>query len=209
MSKQNLTEIVVILDRSGSMDTIKNDAIGGFNTFLESQKNESGEAVMTVVQFDDQYLITVDGVDIQNVETLNEKTYVPRGMTALLDAIGKTIKTVGQRLSETTEELRPEKIIFVILTDGDENSSREFNKSQINEMITHQTEVYNWQFIFLSAGMDAVGTAASYGISSSNTMAFAANSRGMNSTYTSMNAAVSSMRSTGKIDTNWKDNVEN
>lgn len=209
MPKQNLTEIVVILDRSGSMQSIKKDAIGGFNTFLDAQQKESGEAVMTVVQFDNEYLVTVDGVNIQDVEPLNEQTFIPRGGTALLDAIGRTINTVGEKLSNTPEEERPENVIVVILTDGDENQSREFSKLQINELITHQTEVYNWQFIFLSAGMDAVGTAASYGISKSNTMAFTANSRGMDLTYTSMNAAVSSLRSTGKIDANWKEDTQN
>lgn len=204
MPKQNLTEIVVILDRSGSMSSIKKDAIGGFNTFLEAQQNESGEAVMTVVQFDNEYLVTVDGVKIQDVEPLNNETFVPRGGTALLDAIGRTISTVGKRLSNTTEEDRPAKVIVVILTDGEENQSREFKKEQINSMITHQTNSYQWEFIFLSAGMDAVGTAASYGISSSNTMAFDANSRGMDLSYTSMSKAVSSLRSSGAIDVNWK-----
>jgi uncharacterized protein YegL len=208
MAKQDLTEIVVILDRSGSMTSIKKDAIGGFNTFLESQQKLDGEATMTVVQFDNEYLVTVNGVNIQNVEPLNDTTFVPRGGTALLDAIGRTLNEVGARLASTSEDDRPEKVIVVILTDGQENSSHEFKRSQINEMITLQKEKYSWEFIFLAAGQDAMAEAMSMGIGSMNAMNFVADAKGINNTYTTMNAAVSMYRSTGKIDASWKDDVK-
>lgn len=208
MSKQNLTEIIVILDRSGSMSLIKQDAIGGFNTFLKAQQELDGEATMTVVQFDNEYLVTVNGEDINNVEPLNDATFVPRGGTALLDAIGRTLNEVGARLANTIEENRPEKVIVVILTDGHENSSREFGRTQINKMITEQKEKYSWEFIFLAAGQDALAEAQSIGIGGSNAMNFVANSRGVDATYTSMTKAVSSYRMSGAIDSNWKENEE-
>jgi uncharacterized protein YegL len=187
------------------MSAIKTDAIGGFNSFLESQQKLDGDAKMTVVQFDDEYLVTIDGVDIQNVEPLNENTFVPRGMTALLDAIGKTVNNVGERLSKTLENERPEKVIVVILTDGQENSSKEFNRAKINEMITHQKEKYSWEFLFLAAGQDAIAEANSIGIGKLNTMSFVANAKGINTTYAAMDSAVSMYRSVGKIDASWKE----
>jgi len=135
--KENLTEMVFILDRSGSMSNLTKDTIGGFNTMIENQKKEDGDAVLTTVLFDDMYELLHDGVNIQDVKELTNKEYYARGMTALLDAIGKTINTVGERLSKTKEEDRPSKIIFVITTDGQENSSKEFTQKQIKEMIEH------------------------------------------------------------------------
>jgi len=135
--KENLTEMVFILDRSGSMSNLTKDTIGGFNTMIENQKKEDGDAVLTTVLFDDMYELLHDGVNIQDVKELTNKEYYARGMTALLDAIGKTINTVGERLSKTKEENRPSKIIFVITTDGQENSSKEFTQKQIKEMIEH------------------------------------------------------------------------
>jgi uncharacterized protein YegL len=206
MAKQNLTEIVCILDRSGSMSSIKQEAIGGFNAFLESQKKEDGEAKMTVVQFDNEYLVTVNGEDIQTVAPLNEDTFVPRGMTALLDAIGKTINDVSQRLSKMNDEEKPGKVIVVILTDGQENSSKEFKREQINQLIKNQSEKDKWQFLFLAAGQDAIEEAQSIGIGNLNAMNFVADAKGIGVTYNAMNTAVSMYRSTGKIDSSWKEN---
>ncbi len=164
MAKKGLTEIVMVVDRSGSMATIKDDAIGGLNTFIEEQQKVKGEANLTTVLFDDEYILHHDGVDIKKVKPFDEETYVPRGMTALLDAIGKTANDVGERLRKTNKKDRPEKVLFVILTDGMENNSKEFTKPQIVEIIDHQREKYNWEFAFLAANQDAIQEGASYGL---------------------------------------------
>ena len=195
MPKKDFSEIICIIDRSGSMGSIRNDSIFGFNTFLQEQKKLPGEANLTLILFDDEYLVVHNNVNIQDVPELTEKTYVPRGWTALLDAIGKTIVTVGERLDKTPEENRPEKVIVAILTDGEENDSEEYtSKEKINEMITHQREKYNWQFIFLGANQDAFKTGGSLGINSADTFNFAANSVGTRSAYNNMTKTVSSYR---------------
>lgn len=169
MTKANLVEIIVVLDRSGSMSTVRNDTIGGFNTFVNDQKSQAkGEVKLTLVQFDDQYEVNYNGRSIQEVPSLTEATYIPRGMTALLDAVGKTINTVGDRLAKTPEAERPSLVIFVTLTDGQENSSKEFKLDQIKSLIEHQTTKYNWQFVFLGADQNAF-QAASMGFTASNT----------------------------------------
>lgn len=134
----NLTEIAFILDRSGSMESIAADAIGGFNAFLQSQQQQPGSANFTLVLFDNEYDLVADGQEINKIKLLNKHTYVPRGSTALLDAIGKTIDNLGKRLSVTKEEDRPGKVIFAILTDGEENSSEFYTNDKISKMITHQ-----------------------------------------------------------------------
>ena len=206
--KENLTEMVFILDRSGSMSNLTKDTIGGFNTMIENQKKEDGDAVLTTVLFDDMYELLHDGVNIQDVKELTNKEYYARGMTALLDAIGKTINTVGERLSKTKEENRPSKIIFVITTDGQENSSKEFTQKQIKEMIEHQTNTYNWQLMFLGANIDAVSTAQSFGISGQFASNYTANSRGTDALYTSVSKSVSSFRSMGAVDSDWKKGLQ-
>lgn len=193
--KKNLTEMVFILDRSGSMQSLTSDTIGGFNSMIENQKKENGEAFITTVLFDDQYELLHDHVDIQKIKPITNKEYFARGMTALLDAIGKTINSIGSRLSGTPEDERPDKVIFVITTDGFENASREFNKSAIKEMIEHQQDKYSWTFIFLGANMDAVGEAASLGINASRSHTYTASAQGTSSVYTSLNATMSCLRS--------------
>ena len=155
--KTGLTEIVVVLDESGSMSSCKGDTIGGFNVFLSSQQKIKGSANMTFVKFSDYYNKINDGIDINEVVPLNESTYTPSFSTALLDAVGKTINDVGNRLSSTPESERPEKVIFTVITDGYENTSKEFTKRQISEMIKHQREKYSWEFLFLGADIDAWG----------------------------------------------------
>ena len=135
MSKKDFNEIICILDRSGSMASVATDAIGGFNQFLKDQKELPGEASLTVVLFDNKYELLHENTPINDVPDLNFKTYVPRGMTALLDAIGKTIDETGKRLKNTPEDQRPEKVIVSILTDGFENASCKYDKSKIKEMI--------------------------------------------------------------------------
>ena len=192
--KKNLTEMVFILDRSGSMGHLTYDTIGGFNSMIENQKNEDGEAFVTTVLFDDKYELLHDHVNIQDVKPITNKEYYARGRTALLDAVGKTISNIGNRLSETPEDERPEKVIFVITTDGLENASREFTKPKVKEMIEHQQEKYSWTFMFLGANIDAVGEAESLGIKASHSHTYSASSRGTASVYTAVNSAVSSLR---------------
>lgn len=192
--KKNLTEMVFILDRSGSMQNLTSDTIGGFNSMIENQKNEEGEAFVTTVLFDDNYELLHDHVNIQDVKPITNKEYYARGCTALLDAVGKTINSIGSRLSGTPEDERPDKVIFVITTDGMENASREFNKKTVKEMIEHQQDKYSWTFMFLGANMDAVGEAASLGINTDFAKTYTANSIGTQSVYASMSKAMSCAR---------------
>jgi uncharacterized protein YegL len=206
--KDNLTEIVFILDRSGSMVGLVNDTIGGYNTFLEKQKQEEGEAYITTVLFDNKYEVLHDRVSIKDVNPLTNKDYYARGGTALFDAIGTTINNIGKTLSDIDEGNRPSKVIFVITTDGYENSSMEFKRSQIKDMITHQQEKYNWQFMFLGANIDAEREAESIGIKGEFASKYTASSMGTDSLYRSVSNNVTSLRSTGEILSNWKDGVK-
>lgn len=193
--KKNLTEMVFILDRSGSMQRLTDDTIGGFNSMIESQKKEEGEAFVTTVLFDDQYELLHDHINIKDIKPITNKEYYARGMTALLDAVGKTINSIGNRLSATPEDERPDKVIFVITTDGLENASREFAKSTVKEMIEHQQSKYSWTFMFLGANMDAVGEAASLGINTDFARTYTADTWGTQSVYDSLSCAVACARS--------------
>jgi uncharacterized protein YegL len=168
----------MVLDRSGSMENMAKEAIGGFNSFLESHQKEPGQAKLTLVLFDHEYIVAQDGRPIEEVQKLDEKSYQPRGTTALLDAVGRTIKTVGERLNHTPEQERPGKVLIVILTDGLENASKEFSLKQINQMIQHQRDVYSWEFIFLGAGQDAIQTANSLGIPADSAVQFSGTPEG-------------------------------
>jgi len=182
----NLTDISIVLDRSGSMESTRSDTIGGFNTFLKAQKEAEGDAILTLAQFDHQYEIVHNGVKIKDVPELDMRTYVPRGMTALLDAIGRTINETGLRLDSLAEKDKPGKIIFVIITDGYENASSEFTREKINEMIKHQTDKYNWDFVFLGANQDAIAVGKSYGFMAGNSMSYAQTARGATAMFTSV-----------------------
>lgn len=195
--KDNLTDINVVLDRSQSMMKIFHPTINGFNEFLGGQKAIDGEAYLTLAQFDHEYQIVHNGVAINEVPELTPLTFQPRGMTALYDAIGKTIITTGQRLEAMKEEDRPSKVIFVILTDGEENSSKEFDVCSIKEMIEHQTNVYNWDFVFIGANQDAVTTATDMGILAKNSMTYVANNAGTTATFSAMNKNMTMYRSFG------------
>ena len=193
--KKNLTEMVFILDRSGSMAGLADDTIGGFNSMIENQRKEEGEAFVTTVLFDDQYDLLHDHININEIQPITSNEYYARGLTALLDAVGKTINSIGSRLNATPEDERPDKVIFVITTDGMENASREFAKSTVKEMIKHQQSKYSWTFMFLGANMDAVGEAASLGINTDFARTYTADTWGTQSVYTSMSKAMSCARS--------------
>lgn len=162
--RNDLSEIVMVIDRSGSMSSIRGDAQGGINSFIAEQAKEDGEANLTLCQFDQEYEFVHKGVPIQEVPKF---TLIPRGMTALLDAVGRTINETGERLSKMPEADRPLLVIFVIVTDGRENASNEFTLDQIHSMIKEQSETYKWQFVYLGANQDAFAVGKGLGISTS------------------------------------------
>ncbi|MCE7791559.1 VWA domain-containing protein [Salipaludibacillus sp. CUR1] len=192
MTRQ-VTEIVFLLDRSGSMAGLESDTIGGFNAFVKKQCELEGETVLTAALFDDRYEVLWNGVDAGSV-TLTEKEYFVRGMTALLDSVGKTILDVGYRLSHTSEERRPSKVIVVITTDGMENASTEFTYEKVKELIKHQQETYNWEFVFMGANIDTAKEAGSIGISEDHAFAFEASPAGVDRMYEKVTEVVSEKR---------------
>ena len=192
--KKGLSEIICIIDQSGSMGMIKDDAIGGFNTFLDEQKKLPGEATLTFVQFNTETEVIHENKPLNDVNHITDDDYVPGGATALLDAVGKTIDNTGQRLANTPESNRPEKVIIAILTDGMENSSKEYSLSKIKKMIRHQKEKYSWEFIFLGANQDAFAEAYKIGIDQKDAYNFKASGDGVRLAYRDMSESVSDYR---------------
>lgn len=193
--KQDHTDITIILDRSGSMQSVQADTIGGYNSFIAAQAKLPGVASMSLVQFDDRYEVVYGGVASAQVKPLDDLTFVPRGSTALLDAIGRTINDVGARLAALPEYSRPSKVILVILTDGQENASRQFNRQQVFGLITHQREVYGWDFVFLGANQDAIAAGASIGIAANSSLSYAADCAGTHDVFVSTSSYVANSRS--------------
>lgn len=187
-----LTEIIFLLDRSGSMSGLESDTIGGFNSFIKKQ-SKLGRTNLTTVLFDDKYQILHNGVDASTV-ILTDKDYYTRGSTALLDAIGKTIVDVNYRLSKLNESDRPGKVIFVITTDGLENASREFTYEKVRQMINRQKELYNWEFIFIGANIDVAEESHNLGIHPSMSFSFQASPKGTDQMYNKVNHMVSEIR---------------
>jgi uncharacterized protein YegL len=194
----NLTEIIFLLDRSGSMGGLESDTIGGFNAFIGNQRKLEGKTLVTGVLFDDQYEVIWNGAEAEKVN-LTAKQYYVRGCTALLDAVGKTILEVGYRLSKTHENNRPGKVIFVITTDGFENASREFTYEKVKQLIQHQQEKYNWEFIFLGANIDAEKEADSIGIHVNNAFSFEASKDGVECMYNMISEEVVERRQAGRM----------
>lgn len=191
--KKNKSEIIIILDRSGSMESIKDDMEGGLKTFIDKQRDELGECFVSLYQFDTKYEPVFEYKNIDKVEKINIS---PRGNTALNDAIGRTINTVGDRLQDTPENNRPDSVIFVIISDGQENASTEFNQSQIKKMVTHQESKYNWRFKYLGANQDAVLTGSSYGFSKASSLTYSPTKGGIIGAFACLSDATSYMRST-------------
>ena len=206
--KTRLTELVFILDRSGSMSGLESDTIGGFNAMLKKQKEEPGDALVTTVLFDDVMELLHDRYDIKKVNPVTEKEYFVRGSTALLDAIGKTIHRLGNVQKYAAENLKADKVIVVITTDGMENASNEYSYKRVQEMITRQKEKYGWEFIFLGANIDAIATAARFGIDADHTSNYHADTVGMANTFDAMNEFVVNSRNDKEFDVNWKAKVE-
>ncbi len=189
------TEIVMVLDRSGSMGWIKESTIEGVNDFIKEQKKLEGKCNFTLRQFDTEHTKTFDNKSMDEVGYLDNRTFQPRGATALYDAICLAINETGDRLANLDKANRPDNVMFVIMTDGQENSSREFTKQDVNDKITHQTEKYEWDFIFLAANQDAIATGASFGIDKGKSMTFSASASGMGNSMASVNLYYSSVRS--------------
>lgn len=196
----NLTDITIVLDRSGSMGVIRDDTIGGVNRFIADQKTGPGAATFTLNQFDHEFETVIDAKPITEAQPLTAKTYVPRGSTALLDAIGRSITATGARLEKIPEADRPGKVVFTIVTDGHENRSREFTRAKVFDMIKHQQDKYGWQFVFLGANQNAISEATNYGISAANAMTFASNTVGTQCSYDSFTANVKAFRMGSKRD---------
>ncbi len=205
---KNLTEIVYILDRSGSMSGLEADTIGGYNAFLEKQKAEKGEAVVTTVLFDDKYETVHDRVDIKKIKPLTNKEYYARGTTALLDAVGKAVSHVAGRHRNALESEVPFKTIVVITTDGFENASREYDHIKVKDMIELQKKEYGWEFLFLGANIDAVETAKSFGISKKCAVSYCSDKEGTALNFDTVSCAVSDLRAFRALREDWKGEIE-
>lgn len=207
--KKNLTELVFILDRSGSMAGLEGDTIGGFNSMIEKQKREPGEALVSTVLFDNVSEVIHDRVDIQKIEPLTERDYYVRGCTALLDAVGGAIHHIGNVHKYAREEDRPEKTLFVITTDGMENASRKYSYKKLKAMIQRQQEKYGWEFIFLGANIDAAKEAARFGIDADRAANYHADSVGTAVIYEAMGEVVCNVRACKPMSADWKRKVDN
>jgi len=206
--KKGLTEMVFILDRSGSMGGLENDMIGGYNALLAKQQQEPGEAVITTVLFDDKFELLHDRIALRGVAPITDKEYYVRGNTALLDAVGKTINKIGNAQKHTAEAERAEQVMVVITTDGKENASREFSAEKVRRMIEHQKSKYGWEFIFLGANIDAVATAERMGIRKEWATNYHADGEGTALNYKVISETVSCLRASQPISENWKSRIE-
>ena len=177
--REELTEIVVVLDESGSMDDIKDDVTRSYNRFLDEQKKVSGEAIITLVKFNTDVKFLYNRVNINAEPQLDKSNYNPDGSTALYDAVGKSIDDLGIRLASLDESQRPRKVMMVIITDGEENASREYTSTRIKEMVEHQTTKYGWQFLFLAANQDAALGGSAIGIQYNSCINFEATAQGV------------------------------
>lgn len=209
--KQGLTEIVFILDRSGSMSGLEKETIGGFNSTIERQKSESGEAFVSTVLFDNEMEVLHDRAPITEIPALTEKEYYARGCTALLDAVGGAIHHIGNVHKYAREEDRPEKTIFVITTDGYENASRKYTADRVRQMVERQKTKYGWEFIFLGANIDAVQTARAYGIDENRAANFVNDEDGIELCNRAQNRLICSIRQRDFAaceSSSWKNEVE-
>lgn len=200
--KKNLTEIVYILDRSGSMSGMEADTIGGFNSFIERQRAADGDAIVSVVLFDDRSEVLLDRVPIDEVRTMTPDDYWVRGCTALLDAVGGAVHHIRTVHRYIREEDRPEKTIFVITTDGMENASREYSLGHVKRVIGEAKDS-GWEFLFLGANIDAVSVAGSIGIAPDRAVRYKASRRGTRRNFDAVAEAVCDMRACGSIDSDW------
>ena len=203
----NLTELLFVLDRSGSMASLAADTIGGYNSMIEKQKTEQGDAIVTTVLFDDKYEMLYSGIDIKKTEPLTDKQYFARGMTALNDAVGKTIAAMDEKYSKLPESMIPEKTLFVITTDGFENASKEYTLDGIKAMIEAHKEK-GWEFIFLGANIDAVKVGGSMGIGADRSVSYKADAVGTATNFATVGCVASAVRERRDIGDDWKKDIE-
>ena len=206
--KKQLTELVFILDRSGSMFGLEADTLGGFNSIIAKQRREEGEALVSTVLFNGTTTVLHDRVPLTRIEPMTERQYQVGGCTALLDAIGGAIHHIGNVHKYAREEDRPEHTLFVITTDGLENASHSYSADQVRRMIRRQRENYGWEFIFLGANIDAVETAAHIGIDRSRAVNYHSDSRGTRLNYEVLSEAISSVRSCKPLEENWSRRID-
>jgi hypothetical protein len=211
MTKPNTSLIVVVLDRSASMGTVLMPTIEGFNSFLTNQKEVPGAATTTLVQFDDKYEVVYANKALTEAPLLTKETYIPRGFTALFDAIGKTIDDVGASLAAMPESERPAKVVFVVQTDGFENASKKYSGDQIRAMVTHQRDTYNWDFVFLGANIDAVATATGFGMNPTMAVTYNADALSTRKAFRASSYVVGSSRLGGsaQYDGSLRDSIMN
>lgn len=203
----NTTELVFILDRSGSMAGLEADTIGGFNSMIEKQKNQDGKCYVSTVLFDDRIEVVHDRVELHSVNKMTEDDYFVRGCTALIDAIGSSIRHIANIHKYARPEDVPQNTMFVITTDGMENASHQFSSDEVKRMIKKEKEKYGWEFIFIGANIDAVETAKQFGIGSDRAVNYHADSKGTEVLYNTVSQVVSNVRMCAPMQTNWSDNI--
>ena len=206
--RKNLTEIVFILDRSGSMNGLERDTIGGFNSMIEQQKKTEGEALISTVLFDNVSEVLHDRVDVKKIRPMTDRDYTVRGCTALLDAIGGAIHHIGNVHKYARPEDVPEHTMFVITTDGMENASRRYDSEKVKQMIERQKEKYGWEFLFLGANIDAVETASQFGIGADRAVNYQCDSEGTALNYEVVSEAISSVRCSAPLNADWKKRID-
>ena len=208
MAKKNLTDIVFIIDRSGSMSGLEKDTIGGYNSFIQKQKQEDGEALVSCVLFSNNSEVIHDRIPLDKVPPMTEEDYMPMGCTALIDAMGDAIRHIRNVHKYAREEDVPEKTIFVITTDGMENASRKYSSNEVKRLVETQTKE-GWEFLFLGANIDAVETAKTYGIAEDRAVNYYCDPAGTQLNYATISAAVGTMRKMkSRVDGSWKQKIE-
>ncbi|MBQ9913516.1 MAG: hypothetical protein IJO73_04740 [Clostridia bacterium] len=206
--KNNTTELVFILDRSGSMAGLESDTIGGFNAMIEKQRKEEGECYVSTVLFDNVSEVLHDRVRLSEIKPMTDREYTVRGCTALIDALGGAIHHIGNIHKYARKEDVPEHTMFVITTDGMENASNRYSSGQVKKMIERQKEKYGWEFLFIGANIDAVETARRYGINEDRAVNYNADAEGTGILYESVACAVSSVRRSASLDNKWRENLD-
>ena len=207
-TKNNLTELVFILDRSGSMSGLESDTIGGFNAMIAKQKKEEGEAYVSTILFDNVSEVLHDRINLKEIPKMTSKDYTVRGCTALIDAIGGAIKHIGNIHKYARPEDVPAHTMFIITTDGQENASHRFSSDEVKKMIENQKEKYGWEFLFIGANIDAVETAARFGIERNRAVNYNADSKGTQILYETLSAPICAMRSDAVISDDWSKRIE-
>ncbi len=207
-AKNNITELVFIIDKSGSMAGLESDTIGGFNAMIEKQKKQDGKCYVSTVLFNSESDVIHDRVNLEDVRPMTDRDYTVGGCTALIDALGGAIRHIGNVHKYARPEDVPENTMFVITTDGMENASRKYSSSKVKKMIEKEKEKYGWEFIFIGANIDAVETAASYGIDAERAVNYNADSEGTCCLFESVSEAVCNVRSCAPLDGKWRKNID-